>query len=221
MGSQECRIRPVSHRQRRKKGITVIAAIDANGRKLPLTVIGKGKTERCLSGYKLRPDVRTCISESGWTTNDIMCRYFSILRGELFPSGPLLLILDSYSAHRSAGVRAVAQLWVITLVFIPPGCTDKLQPLDRRVFGVLKAHARHLWRQQYHASGGAKTTRAMMSANLCEAWRRITEGTVQDAWDIYNSEDWEEVISDDLQAEGEDLSSALEFYESLDVIRPR
>jgi hypothetical protein len=201
-----------------KEGVTVIAAVDANGRKLPLTIRGKGKTERCLSGSQLPRDVRTCVSESGWTTNDVMCRYFSILRRELFPSGPLILILDSYSAHRSANVRAVAQLWEITLVFVPPGCTDKLQPLDRRVFGVLKSHARHLWRQQYHASGGAKTTRAVMAANLCKAWRRITEGTIQEAWDIFEGEDWEDIINEDEQIESEDLQGALSFYESLTVV---
>jgi hypothetical protein len=32
-----------------KEGVTAIAAMDAAGGKLPLTVIGKGKTERCLA----------------------------------------------------------------------------------------------------------------------------------------------------------------------------
>jgi hypothetical protein len=47
-----------------KEGVTVIAAIDANGGKPPLAVIGKGKTQRRLAGYQLPPDVRTSISES-------------------------------------------------------------------------------------------------------------------------------------------------------------
>jgi hypothetical protein len=36
-----------------KEGVTVIAAVDAEGRKCPLTLIGKGKTQRCLAGYEL------------------------------------------------------------------------------------------------------------------------------------------------------------------------
>jgi hypothetical protein len=42
----------------------------------------------------------------------------------------------------------------------------------------------------------------MMAANLCEAWRRITTGLIQDALDIYE-EDWGspfayyEIIGDD------------------------
>lgn len=180
-----------------KQGVTAIAAVDANGGKLPLTVIGKGKTDRCLAGYHLPPEVRTSISQSGWTTTDVMCGYFERLRRDLFPEGPLILILDTYSAHRAQVVREVAHLWEIQLVFIPPGCTDTLQPLDRRVFGVLKAYARQLWRQQYHASHAQKTTREQMAINLCEAWRRITEGLIQTAWSIYIEEDWQNLLSEE------------------------
>jgi hypothetical protein len=192
-----------------KEGVTVIAAVDAEGGKLPLTVIGKGKTERCLNGYQLPPEVRTCVSESGWTRKDVMCRYFAMLRQELYRAGPLIVILDAYAAHRSREVQEIARVWEIQLVFIPPGRTDKLQPLDRRVFGVLKSHARQLWRKQYKASGGAKTTRSMMAANLCEAWRRITERLIQVAWDIYDGEDWESLIGQDTRVEDERFRSLL------------
>jgi hypothetical protein len=40
-----------------KEGITVIAGVDAAGGKLPLTIIGNGKTPRCLSGFNLLPEV--------------------------------------------------------------------------------------------------------------------------------------------------------------------
>jgi hypothetical protein len=199
-----------------KQGVTVIAAVDANGRKLPLTVVGKGKTQCCLAGYELPAEVRSCVSESGWTTNDVMCRYFSFLRGELFPDGPIVLVLDVYAAHRSRAVREIAELWGIKLVFIPPGCTDKLQPLDRRVFGVLKAYTRQLWRQQYHASHGAKTTRPIIAANLCQAWHRITEEIIQDAWALYDEgEDWQDLNDEDNAIEAEELNDALGFAESL------
>jgi hypothetical protein len=71
--------------------------------------------------------------------------------------------LDTYSAHRSAEVREMARLWGIDLVFIPPGCTDQLQPLDRRVFGVLKAYARQIWRTRYHGTGAQKVIKPMVT----------------------------------------------------------
>jgi hypothetical protein len=123
-----------------------------------------------------------------------MYHYFAILRQELYREGPLIVILDAYAAHRSPEVREIAGVWEIQLVFIPPGCTDKLQPLDRRVFGVLKSYARRLWRKQYRESGCAKTTRSMMAGNPCEAWRRITVRLIQEAWDIHQQEDWESLF---------------------------
>jgi hypothetical protein len=51
-----------------------------------------------------------------------------------------------FSAHRTAVTKATAEALGIQFVLIPPGCTDILQPLNRRIFGVLKAHARQLWR---------------------------------------------------------------------------
>jgi transposase len=71
-----------------------------------------------------------------------MYHYFAILRHELYREGPLIVILDVYAAHYSPEVREIARLWEIQLVFIPPGYTDKLQPLDRCIFGILKSYAR-------------------------------------------------------------------------------
>jgi hypothetical protein len=186
-----------------------------------LTVIGKGKTQRCLNGYQLPAEVRTCVSESGWTTKDVMRRYFAILRQELYRAGPLIVVLDAYPAHRSREVREITRLWEIQLVFIPPDCTDKLQPLDRRVFGILKSPARQLWRKQYKASGGAKTTRSMMAADLCEAWRRIREGLIQVPWDIYDGDDWESLIARDTRAHDERFDRLLESGETLAMTAAR
>jgi hypothetical protein len=103
-----------------KAGVTVIAGITAAGEKLPLTVIGKGTTERCLQGYHLPSEVWTDHSLSGWTTTDVMARYLFQIRDVLFQDGPLLIILDSYSAHRATIVREAARACNIDLLFISP-----------------------------------------------------------------------------------------------------
>jgi hypothetical protein len=169
-----------------KAGVTAIAAITADGEKLPLTVLGKGTTPRCLLGFQLPDSVHADFTKSGWTNTDVMCRYLAYLRTTLFKDQePLIVILDTYPAHRAEWVRCIARLWSITLVFIPPGCTDRLQPLDRRVFGVLKAYAREIWRRHYHETKGAKTTRPEIIRNLVEAWERISHEVIEAAWDIY------------------------------------
>jgi hypothetical protein len=187
-----------------KAGVTVIAGITAAGTKLPLTVVGKGKTKRCLAGYELPTSVNADFSESGWTNIEVICRYFAFLRGTLFcDSEPLIVILDTYSAHRAQVVREIAQLWGITLIFIPPGCTDRLQPLDRRVFGVLKAYAREQWRRAYHATGGGKTKRKTIAENLVAAWERITDDVLAAAWDIYGWGTCEEGAEPETDDDGE------------------
>jgi hypothetical protein len=152
-----------------KEGITVIGAVDALGTRLPLTVIGKGKTSRCSTALNLPLGVWEVTSDSGWTTCEVMCRCFQLLRQQLCLTGPLIVLLDAYSAHRAEITRSAAVACRIELVFIPPGCTDRLQPLDRHIFGVLKAHARRMWRTDYHQNHGAKTTRSMMAQNLVES----------------------------------------------------
>jgi hypothetical protein len=54
----------------------------------------------------------------------------------------LVLIWDAFSAHRDLTVSETATRLNIQLIFIPPGMTDKLQPLDHRIFGYLTARAK-------------------------------------------------------------------------------
>jgi hypothetical protein len=202
--------------QNEKEGITVIAAIDAAGTKLPLTVIGKGKTHRCLTALDLPPEVWGLTSESGWTTSDVMCNYFRLLRENVFPTGPLVVLLDTFAAHRAPITREAAERWQVQLVFVPPGCTDVLQPLDRRVFGVLKAHARQLWRTHYHDTHGTKTTRAMMTQNLVISWARITPDLIDSAWDVFRGE-WDEPASDESADDDGEFRQRMTFEELQDL----
>jgi hypothetical protein len=64
-----------------------------------------------LEGYQLPAEVQICVPELGWTTKDVLCRYFAIPRHELCPGGPLVVLLDAYAAHSSREVREIAQLW--------------------------------------------------------------------------------------------------------------
>jgi hypothetical protein len=167
-----------------KEGVTVIAAITATGEKLPLTLIRKGKTQRRLAGYHLPGDVWGLISESGWTTAAVMTQWMPCPRQEVYPTGPLLLIIGTYSAHRCEETKAVARELGIDLEFIPPGCTDRLQPCDRRFFGILKAKARKYWRWRHRCFGAVKTTHTDMLEILVKCWNEITTDALAHAWSI-------------------------------------
>jgi hypothetical protein len=199
-----------------KDGVTVIAAIDAAGNKLPLTVVGKGKTPRCLGSYCLPPAVWGLVSESGWTTTQVMVQWLSALRQNLFPDDrPVAVILDTYAAHRCQEVRTAASNLNIELIFIPPGCTDLLQPLDRRVFGVLKSKARRRWRSRYHSRVGGRATHAELIDDLLSSWHELTEDAIVSAWSVYDSPNGVWSADDDELDRGDD--GEFRPYEEPDV----
>ena len=66
------------------------------------------------------------------------------------------LILDWLSAHRTPEILKKAAQLNIQLIFVPVNGTSYYQPLDRHIFGVLKAKLRSLsasktlnWPQKY------------------------------------------------------------------------
>jgi hypothetical protein len=103
---------------------------------------------RCVSSQRAKPT--TCgrvHSESGWMKGDVFCEYLRHVR-EYEPSGRrLVLILDAHPSHCTGSVKREARSLNIRLIYIPPGATDEMQPLDRKVFGALKSEARRLFRQ--------------------------------------------------------------------------
>jgi hypothetical protein len=168
-----------------KGAIMVVAGIDSAGTKLPLTVVGKGKTHRCLVVLNLPPEVWSITSSTSWNTGDVICNYFRLLRQYLYPTGQFVVLLNTFAAHWAVITKAVAEEWGIDLVFIPPGCTDALQLLDGRIFGTLQAYARRLRRTHYHETHGEKTTRSIMANNLLVACDRITKEITDSARSIY------------------------------------
>jgi hypothetical protein len=53
-----------------------------------------------------------------------------------------------------------------------------------------------------------------MAIDFCEAWRRITERLIQEAWDIHDGEDWRDLIDENDDAEFREMRDALDFAES-------
>ena len=91
-------------------------------------------------------------SESRWTTQTTWMRYLHNLRFNwcrvepntdfYAPINTIFLLFDIYNAHFSKELINFSQILNIKLIKIPEGTIDIFQPLDCRVFGVLKNHAR-------------------------------------------------------------------------------
>jgi hypothetical protein len=67
--------------------------------------------------------------------------------------------------------------------------TDKLQPLDRVVFGALKSRARRLIRCRVKTDRGVPRTKIEAVEDMIQAWEELTEDVVPEGWDF--DEEWE------------------------------
>jgi hypothetical protein len=172
-----------------KDSFTIVAAITAARTKLPLWMIAAGRTERVEASHF--GDVgyhQTAHSETGWQTTDTFTQWLNWLRGIYDDGGPIWLILDCYSVHREAMTRQHAHDLGINLLFIPPGLTDELQPLDRFVFGAMKATCRRLYRMHCDCNPAAHMNQEIATAFLIRAWEGVSPEVMDDAWAIADPE---------------------------------
>jgi hypothetical protein len=106
-----------------------------------------------------------------------MCRDSTMLSERLYPSGPLVVLLDMFSVHQAAMARAITESLGIQVVVSPPGCPDTLPPLHRCGFGVLNAHARQFCRTRDHGTHAETTSDVQIAENLIVTCARITPET--------------------------------------------
>jgi hypothetical protein len=100
-----------------------------------------------------------------------------------------VLILDVHPSHRTEEVKREARSLNIQLIYVPPGATDDMQPLDRKVFGALKSEARRLFRQSAADNPALKICRKQAAQTMLQAWALLTDDTLEAAWDIYETGD--------------------------------
>ena len=166
-----------------KQSVTAIGAITADGRKLPLWVIAKGRTQRCLKKFGEHPNIQFHHTESGWTTESVMMRFLDAIHQDA-GGCPCCLVLDLYPSHRTEAVIKRAEELDIELIFVPAGLTSKLQPLDIRVFGELKSRARAEF-QRIAVHTGSRDIELHSSINiLIKCWERISPENIIKAWGV-------------------------------------
>ena len=171
-----------------KETITVLASVTANGGRLPLYILAKGTTDKVLEsqlgdtfGHWKN------FSENGWQTSETFETYLMHIR-ELYNDQKVHLILDLHASHKTESVKKLAKELNIQLWYIPPGCTDLVQPLDVRCFGALKSTARRLWREQIAENPDKRFKKRDAVAILIAAWEHLSTETIEEAWEIEGTE---------------------------------
>jgi hypothetical protein len=177
--------------------ITVLATISASRQKWPLFFVAKGKTERVdRSQIGNVENHWRAHSDTGWMKSHLFCDYLRHIRSERPGDQQIYLICDLHASHRTPEVKKIAGDLHITLLHIPVGATDELQPLDTVVFGVLKSVARHLFRIRIADNPGLKRSKRDAITDMIAAWNALSTETLEAAWNLYqNEEEWEESIA--------------------------
>lgn len=143
-GTPLCRVSGGSGRE----NTTVLACVAADGSVLPPLIIFKGVAvqARWISD-KAFPGTQFATSSNGWMeepqffhwiTKAFIPHVEKIRREMMLPEQAALLLFDGHASHMSVRILEEAIKYNILLVKLPSHLTDKLQPLDKCVFGPVK-----------------------------------------------------------------------------------
>ncbi len=167
-----------------KDNITVVAGVRADGIRLPLQFIAKGKTELVLQTQigDVNYHMKT-FSENGWTTKETFKLYLLGIRDFYnFQEETLHIILDGFKVHISEEIIEFAESNNFKLYFIPHGYTDQLQPLDIKLFGILKSYARRLFLERYRNDPYRKRNKIDACQDLVCAWEKLDIETIKESF---------------------------------------
>ena len=122
-----------------KDRITVLVCANMTGsQKLPLLVIGKFARPRCFKNVRTLP-VQYESNAKAWMVSDLFSSWLLKLDKRFQNEHrKVAMVVDNCPAHPNVQDA----LKSITLVFLPPNTTSKLQPCDQGIIQNLKVHYR-------------------------------------------------------------------------------
>lgn len=133
-----------------RESTTVLACASASGAVMPPFVVFKGAAvqPRWVS-EKAYPDTHYAVSKGGWMEGPIFYNWFmkafvpyvnKIRDVKGLPNHEVALIYDGHASHVTLQLCKAALENKVTLIRLPSHLTDKLQPLDKCVFGPVKTN---------------------------------------------------------------------------------
>ena len=153
--------------------------------KLPLLVIGKFGQPRCFKGIRTLP-VTYRHNKKAWMTSTLFEEWVRKLDRRLLLEGrSVALVLDNCSAHP----HVISDLRAITLFFLPPNTTSRLQPCDQGIIKNFKTIYRKQVLRKFISFDETGSTDAHLKMSLLDAlvmsaasWHDVTDATVQNCF---------------------------------------
>ena len=200
-----------------KQSFTAICTISLDCKLFPTIFLATGKTDLChrqFDGIETRYPYKIMHS-GGNTSTDVMFDYLELLH-DWANKEPCALLIDQYRSHITSPVVAKASKLNIELIYVPKSGTDKYQPLDRRVFGAVKAkYAMKVADRIFENSTPISKPEA--ASCFIRAWNTVSLATLITAWRIPGSNlenfDQETLGAQADESDDENSSSDGEFEE--------
>jgi hypothetical protein len=102
-----------------KANFSFLAIITADGSKLPLVLITKGKTDRCHKQLGRHDSYIYDVlhSPSGWSTVSLMIQYLKWPRAQI-PGAPFCLVMDQRTTHTAPKIGEEAEELGIKIIWV-------------------------------------------------------------------------------------------------------
>ena len=106
--------------------------------------------------------------------------------------------MDVFKAHITPAAKQAAEDNNIKIHLIPAGMTDEYQPLDKRIFGPMKSHARKMFRLAIRENPDLKRTKKDACAEIVRCWELLSPDTIQESFEhLKDKEIWDVQRNDD------------------------
>lgn len=167
-----------------KDRLTVLLCANADGSdKMTPLLIGKSRKPRCFKNVKTLP-VGYDSNRTAWMTANIFTEWLKKLDKDMKKrKRKILLFMDQSTAHP----QDTDFLQNVKVVFFPPNCTSKLQPLDLGIIKNLKVHYRK--RLVQHALQSITTGTIHKKVNVLQAinmislaWNQVKSKTIKNCF---------------------------------------
>ena len=169
-----------------RKSFTVIATITNAGTKHPPIFFAQGKTSKSHQQFdemKTEPhEYELWHSDGGHTNEDCMIHYLQLVKRWVHGRN-CALILDRYKAHLTSKVKNEAKRCNIKLIYIPTSGTDEYQPLDRRVFGILKSMGQSSF-DDFLWDNFRGLTKSEAADMFVSCWKRLSSNVICESWNF-------------------------------------
>lgn len=151
----------------------------SRSKKYDLIVLGVGTTDQCCRKFGTK--AMAWPSLSGWVDELTMIRYLNWLQANVSCGNPCALLLDQCPSHCTELVKEVAEQFHIELIYIPKNAPGVFQPLDRRIFGIIKTKLR--CRSKAKVYSGHERFEIIFEM-LMKAWGEISDDNLKSACNI-------------------------------------